>query len=418
MSGDRILIVDDDPALLEALPEALHLRISDLDIDTCDSGHEALERIAETEYDALVVDIKMPGMDGLELLAEIRKVRPDTPTILITGHGDHELAIEALRLGAQDYVTKPIDRDYFVSSLQRSIECHRLARDVASKRQELLHRTEELEACVHERTVELRAALHREQVARRELDEAHRRLSELSQQRDMFVSMVAHDLATPLTSIRGYVEMLGRSNLQPERQERARTLIVSETDRLARLARDLADSAQVIAGRFQIRTAPCELTEIAREQVDLARSLTTRHTILLDAPDRLPIECDRQRLAQVFSNLLTNAIKYAPAGEIRVHVRRDGEQALLTVSDQGPGIPAELAESIFEPGRRLQQATSESSEGSGFGLHIVRGIVEAHGGRIWVAPDPSPGATLCVTLPLASPGDMATADSATGARGR
>jgi two-component system, sensor histidine kinase and response regulator len=248
-------------------------------------------------------------LPGLELLAEIKKLRPGTPTLLITGHGDHELAVEAPRLGAQDYVTKPIDRDYFVSSLNRAIECHRLTREVSSKREELLHRTEELEACVQERTVELREALHREQVAGRELDVAHRRLEELSQQRDMFVSMVAHDLATPLTSIRGYVEMLGRRSLPPEREERARTLIVAETDRLARLARDLADSAQVIAGQFQIRSADCDLTEIAREQVDLARTRTTRHTIVLHAPPRLPIECDRHRLAQVFSNLLTNAIK-------------------------------------------------------------------------------------------------------------
>lgn len=404
MTGAHILIVDDDPALLEALPEALRLRIDDLDIDTSDSGHEALERIAEIDYDALVVDIKMPGMDGLELLAEIKKVRPDTPTILITGHGDHELAVEALRLGAQDYVTKPIDRDYFVSSLNRSIECHRLAREVATKRQELAHRTEGLEACIQERTVELREALHREQIARRELDEAHHRLSELSQQRDMFVSMVAHDLATPLTSIRGYVELLGRSNVQPEREARARALIASETDRLARLARDLADSAQVTTGEFQIRRASCDLAEIAREQVDLARSRTTRHTILLEAPPRSPIDCDRHRLAQVFSNLLTNAIKYAPEGEIRVQLTQDGEQVLLTVSDQGPGIPPQFAESVFEPGRRLAQDSADSSsEGGGFGLHIVRGIVEAHGGRIWVAPDAGRGATLCVSLPLTSP---------------
>jgi two-component system sensor histidine kinase/response regulator len=417
--GAHILIIDDDHALLDALPEALSLRIDDLDVDTCDSAREALDRIVETEFDALIVDIKMPGMDGLELLAEIKKIRPDTPTILITGHGDHDLAVEALRLGAHDYITKPIDREYFVSSLNRSIEWHRLTRDVATKRLELLCRTGELEACVQERTVELREALHREQVARRELDAAHRRLEELSQQRDMFVSMVAHDLATPLTSIRGYVEILGRRSLQPERQERARALIASETDRLARLARDLADAARVISGQFQIRTATCDLTEIAQEQVDLMRARTTRHPILLDAPPRLPLECDRHRLAQVFANLLSNAIKYAPDGEIRIQLGRDGDHVQVTVSDQGPGIPAELAESVFEPGSRYAQGTIDApSEGGGFGLHIVRGIVEAHGGRIWVAPSSGPGATLCISLPLTSPGEMVALDSSTGERGR
>ena len=248
MTSAHVLIVDDDQALLEALPEALRLRIDDLETDTSDSAREALRRIAEVDYDAFVIDIKMPDMDGLELLSEVKKVRPDTPTILITGHGDHELAVDALRLGAYDYVTKPINREYFVSCLNRAIECQRLARNVETKRLELLEHTRELEACVQERTVELREALHREQLACRKLHETHQRLEELSQQRDMFVSMIAHDLATPLTSIRGYAEMMGRGSLGPEQQERARELIVSETDRLARLAFDLTSAAEVIAG--------------------------------------------------------------------------------------------------------------------------------------------------------------------------
>jgi signal transduction histidine kinase len=418
MTRAHILIVDDDPALLEALPETLRLRMDDLEVDVSDSAQEALSRLADTEHDAFVVDIKMPGMDGLELLAEIKKIRPDTPTILITGHGDHELAVEALRLGAYDYVTKPIDRDYFVSCLNRAIECHRLTRDVKTRRLELLQHTDELEACIQERTVELREALHREQLARRELDETHRRLEELSQQRDMFVSMVAHDLATPLTSIRGYAEMLGRRNVQPERQDRARALIVSETDRLAHLARDLAGAAQVISGKFQIQAMACDLTEIAREQIEMARARTTRHTFALDAPPSLAIDCDRHRLAQVLSNLLTNAVKYAPDGEIRVRLHADEEQAYLTVSDQGPGIPPERAESVFEPGRRFVQETAGTTpDGGGFGLHIARGIVEAHGGRIWVEPSPGQGATFCVSLPLRTPVEAGASEHATAAEG-
>src|SRR5215204_2857926 len=108
----HILIVDDDAALLEALPEVLRLRMDAPEIDTGNSAASALARIAQTDYDAAVVDIKMPGMDGLQLLAEIKKLRPDMPILLITGHGDHELAVQALRGGAHDYVTKPIDREY------------------------------------------------------------------------------------------------------------------------------------------------------------------------------------------------------------------------------------------------------------------------------------------------------------------
>ena len=115
MNQPRVLIVDDDPALLQALPEALRIRMKGVMVDTADSATSALERIGACDYDAIVTDIKMPGMDGFALLDEIRSRRPDTPTLMITGHGEHALAIGAFRGGAYDFIQKPIDRDYFVS---------------------------------------------------------------------------------------------------------------------------------------------------------------------------------------------------------------------------------------------------------------------------------------------------------------
>src|SRR3989475_1812291 len=128
MNQPCVLIVDDDPALLNALPEALRIRMSDVAVDTADSAAAALDRIAVRDYDAIVTDIKMPGMDGFALLSEIRARRPDTPTLMITGHGEHALAIGALRGGAYDFIQKPIDRDYFVSALRRAIEMGELSR--------------------------------------------------------------------------------------------------------------------------------------------------------------------------------------------------------------------------------------------------------------------------------------------------
>jgi PAS domain S-box-containing protein len=133
----RILIVDDDEALLEALPEALRLRMNGISIDTSPTALEALERIRKVDYDAVVSDIKLPGMDGLELLEAIKDLRPGTPTLLITGHGEHDLAVRALRGGAYDFVQKPIDRDYFVASLERAIRVRRLDRRVEEQRVEL-----------------------------------------------------------------------------------------------------------------------------------------------------------------------------------------------------------------------------------------------------------------------------------------
>src|SRR5260370_1725729 len=108
---------DDDAALLEAIHEALSLRIPGVQVVTSDSTLEALERIQKYDYDVIVSDIKMPGMDGLALLARIKELRPETPTLLITGHGGHELTIQALRGVASDFIQKPIDRDYFIAAL-------------------------------------------------------------------------------------------------------------------------------------------------------------------------------------------------------------------------------------------------------------------------------------------------------------
>lgn len=130
MNEPCVLIVDDDPALLKALPEALRLRMHGVTVDTADSATAALERISAMDYDAIVTDIKMPGMDGFALLAEIRARRPDTPTLMMTGHGEHALAVGALRGGAYDFIQKPIDREYFIASLRRAIEAAKLGRRV------------------------------------------------------------------------------------------------------------------------------------------------------------------------------------------------------------------------------------------------------------------------------------------------
>src|SRR5438309_2822006 len=152
----RVLIVDDDPALLEALPHTLRLRMAGVAVDTAQSAAVALDRIAARDYDAIVTDIKIPGMDGLELLAEIRMHRPDTPTLMITGHGEHDLVVRALRGGAYDFIRKPIDRDYFVASLRRAIEMRELRRRVKEQQLALERHLNELEAIVEKRTRDLR----------------------------------------------------------------------------------------------------------------------------------------------------------------------------------------------------------------------------------------------------------------------
>ena len=157
MTSLSVLIVDDDLALLEALPQALRLRMGGVTVETADSAASALDLIADKEYDAIVTDIRMPGMDGLELLDEIRTRRPDTPTLVITGHGENDLVVHALRGGARDFIQKPIDRDYFVAALYRAIREHVANRQVKEKQVALASWAEELERVVEKLEGELRA---------------------------------------------------------------------------------------------------------------------------------------------------------------------------------------------------------------------------------------------------------------------
>lgn len=135
MNTPSILLIDDDAALLQALPHMIALRIHGVKVDTADSAIDALEQIRLYDYDAIVSDIKMPGMDGLELLAKIREIRPETPTLLITGHMEASLMSTAIKSGAYDFIQKPIDRVSFVASLYRAIQTRQLRRQVRQQQQ-------------------------------------------------------------------------------------------------------------------------------------------------------------------------------------------------------------------------------------------------------------------------------------------
>src|SRR5437016_8171869 len=156
MTRACVLIVDDDVALLQALPETVRLRMEGVAVDTADTAAVALTRLDARDYDAIVTDIKTPGMDGLELLAEIRTRRPDTPTLMITGHGEHDLVVDALRGGAYDFIQKPIDRDYLVAVLRRAIEMRAVSRRAKQQQVALERHVNELEVIVESRTRELR----------------------------------------------------------------------------------------------------------------------------------------------------------------------------------------------------------------------------------------------------------------------
>jgi PAS domain S-box-containing protein len=126
----RLLIIDDDEFLLQALPETIRHRIPGVTVETANSSDLALQKIKTTDYDAIVTDLKMPGMDGLTLIQTMQQIRPRTPALLITGHGEHDVAVKALQHGAYAFLDKPLDRDFLAAWLKRAIELRQVIRDV------------------------------------------------------------------------------------------------------------------------------------------------------------------------------------------------------------------------------------------------------------------------------------------------
>lgn len=161
MQSSYVLIIDDDAGLLKALVEVLRRQVPEINIVTSGSPQEALKNIAFQDYDAIISDIKMPGISGLTLLSEIRNLRPTTPILLMTAEDDHDLVVQALRLGAYDFIQKPIDCDYFVASLQRAIQMKRLSRQVSEQQQALERHASELEQAVQKAVSEAEAAQRR-----------------------------------------------------------------------------------------------------------------------------------------------------------------------------------------------------------------------------------------------------------------
>ena len=216
--------------------------------------------------------------------------------------------------------------------------------------------------------------------------------------KDDFLSIVSHELRTPLTSIQGYSQLLEarlRGSLSGESKELAHLRVIrSQVGRMRRLVDDLLDVSRIDRrGGVSIEPVDFDLAEDVREAVARVASEHTDREIRLRAPDALSVHVDRDRLGQVVSNLLENALKYSPdGGPIRVTLERRGGEVELLVADQGIGIPADQRDSVFE---RFYQADGESSRrrfgGLGLGLYISRAIVDAHGGRIWAAPNVEDG---------------------------
>jgi len=227
---------------------------------------------------------------------------------------------------------------------------------------------------------------------------------QLARMQDEFVSTVSHELRTPLGFIKGYTTTLMRQDAEWDATTRAEFLriIDEEADRLRELIDNLLDSSRLESGAIGMTREPTRIGPLLRSVVERAQSAYPEMALRVDAPEGLPIlEIDSTRIAQVLDNLLSNAAKYAPGAPVALRARREGEELVIEVEDQGPGIAPEHTSQMFQRFYRVPN-TQRTVRGTGLGLYICRKIVENHGGQIGIDSQPGRGARFFFTLPLAT----------------
>jgi signal transduction histidine kinase len=228
------------------------------------------------------------------------------------------------------------------------------------------------------------------------------RIKALEAQREEFLSVVAHDLRTPIGVIRNYAAVLKRTALRRKEEAQAAEAISVNAQRLATMVGDLLDASRIEADRLAFSVASFDLSALIRRIAEHLAAILAGHALRVELPgEPLVAMADAGRVEQVLTNLLTNAGKYAPEGtEIVLSARREGIEAVVCVRDQGPGIAPSDQAALFQRFYRTASARAGKQEGLGLGLYISRGLVEAQGGRIWVESAPGEGSGFLFTVPL------------------
>ncbi len=216
-----------------------------------------------------------------------------------------------------------------------------------------------------------------------------------------FISVVSHELRTPVTLIKGYASTLRRDDAKWDKRTISDSLqvIEEEADRLSKMIDDLLDASRLQAGGLSLNRADVALPSLASRVTERFAAQSPKHHLVTDFPEKFPvILADETRIEQVLANLVSNALKYAPEGEIKISGQARPEQVIVCVSDEGPGIEAKDLPHIFDRFYRSTNAVKQT-KGAGLGLYLARAIVEAHGGRIWADSSAGTGAKICFSLP-------------------
>lgn len=383
MPETTVLVVDDEESV--ALTIQAILRLDGHDVTAVTTGTEALKLLNERQYDVVLTDLRLGDIDGLEVLKEVQKTSPDTAAIMLTGYASLESAVAALRSGAYDYLMKPSDVEELRATINRAIE-----------RRELRRRLVELE--------------------------------EVDRLKTQFLSMASHELRTPLTAVSGFIQVARRRlaraaeregvDWKGEARRAAETLELAQRQsrRLARLVDELLDVSRLQLGRVELHNTDIDVVASLRETLERTKMQdASRPLTLTEATGPATVLGDRDRIDQVFENLISNAMKYSPAeSPVTVSIAMDGDEVHVAVSDRGIGIAAEELENIFDLFYRSPDPRAGHVSGLGLGLFISREIVKRHGGTLW-AESSADGSTFHVRLPVVTAVASETVTSREGA---
>jgi len=388
-AGAAVLVVDDDQRnvrLIESILKGSGYRVL-----KAYNGEEALQ-VVETEHpDLLVLDVMMPRVSGFELCQQL-KGRYETrllPVIMVTALNALEDKVQALEYGADDFLTKPINKLELLAKVRSVLR-------VKALQDEVERRKSEIEAANHQ-------------------------LVCMQGFKESMMQMVVHDLKNPLASIMGNIQLIQMQSLETMTPTRLAELLQRTQESARQLMRMILNILQI--GKLEeqkmpLRLEPVVLHALVQENADEMMGLSARDGIRLEnrVGTDLPAPCaDRELVSRVIANLLSNAFKHTPSGgRVVVDARTEGDQITLTISDTGEGIPEELQPRIFEKWVGDSESSKRLLNDSGLGLTFCRLAVECHGGRIWLKSKAREGTTVFVSLPIAGP-QTGSAPAASGA---
>ena len=339
---------------------------------------EMLKKIDEERFDVIMLSYDLPGTNGLEILSDLQYKDLKGPVIMLADKGDEEFGAQAVRQGAYEYVIRqkgfeqglPLVIHNALSAFKRDKERERLQKEVAAKKIEL--------------------------------EAANKKLKELDRIKSDFVANVAHEFRTPLTIIKGNVDLVVKGGLGEVTSQQKEMLDAAKNvaNRLARLVNDLLDISKIESGKMKLREDLININKIIEENLPgftkmiKDRKQTLKKELAMDMPD---IKADMDKITQVFVNLLSNAIKYSPEqGSIVVKSVNLENEIMVEVSDTGEGVSQENLDTIFD---KFTRVTAEKKEGTGLGLPIAKDIVVLHKGRMWVKSEIGKGSQFYFTLP-------------------